>query len=444
MRKIINVFAIGLLFMGFVFAEVKDFSYGNGQINYILTQASDVIIQLFTSKEKLVGTIFAGNQKEGKYTYFWKGKDTDGNPVQKGNYILRIKTGRKLIKDTKFAGEGFLKFGNPSDVEIDKNGDIYVFDRGIQEKDKPNKIRVYKFHSDGKDAPDFKPIELEDENQNYFNARGGGPWMAVSDDKIFYGGRHCVNVHDTKGKYLYLIGGWRPQPIDPDDKTREGKRGIYGGGAGGALGKENRIYVRNVEGAEIKVFDRTKPGGDGWLFTSNKDMVYAPVSGFYVGPSMASDSKSKIYMTGQDLRRYDDTGNEIVFRYKYNESLREPIGLALDNENMVYVAERGIIPKDETNPLPSRVSVVWDSGESLSLVKYFEFSDIKGLRDVAISPDGKSLYLLEDMDNFGYLGDKLQWPSRNIQGEGRLFKYDFSYSQILEKKINLNGQDLDK
>jgi len=88
--------------------------------------------------------------------------------------------------------------------------------------------------------------------------------------------------------------------------------------------------------------------------------------------------------------------------------------------------------------------VIWDSGESLSLVKYFEFSDIKGLRDVAISPDGKSLYLLEDRDNFGYLGDKLKWPSRNIQGEGRLFKYDFSYSQVLEKKINLDGQGLDK
>lgn len=409
-----GLYLVGIIWLltSMVFAEVKDLSYKDGEISYVLTKPDNITIQLFTQTGEFVTTIFAGSQKEGKYSIFWEGEDSEGNSIKKGEYILKIKRGRKATKDIEFADKkGFIQFGNPSDVEIDKKGDIYVLDRG--------KHKIYKFHSDGSEAPDFKPIELEEESQNYFNLQGNGHWMAISDERIFYGSgkKHYVRVHNKKGKYLYSIGGWRPKPIEPGDKTREGKRGIYWGHTGGALGPGNKLYVRNREGAEVKVFDREKAGGAGWLFTAHKDMLYAPITWLYVGPSMVSDGKGKIYMTDykKGIRRYDDKGKEIVFRYKYPKSLNDPIGMALDREGMVYVAARG----------NSEVVQLWDSGESLSFVCSFKDSSIKGLRDVAISRDGKSIYLLEDKDNI-----------HSIQGKGRLFKYNFSYSQVLEKKIN--------
>ena len=89
---------------------------------------------------------------------------------------------------------------------------------------------------------------------------------------------------------------------------------------------------------------------------------------------------------------------------------------------MIYVVDR--------SPA-SNVYQLWDTGESLLKVAVMGDDSIKGLHAIAVSPDGKSLYLLEDgMDQGKGCG----------KGAGRLFKYDLGYAQEAQANVTLSGE----
>jgi len=422
MHKFISrsiAFSTLLLLAYYASADVKDFSCEKSRISYTLTGPANLTVQLFNPSGALVTTMFAGIQQEGKYYFDWNGKGSDGNPILNGDYSLKIGIDRKAVNDIKFGKDGFVQFGNPVDMEVDKNGDIYVLDKGIPLlKDGKNTgkfikpLGIYKFRGDGTPVPDFYPSET-----NFLGLASCRNWLAISDKNIFYAAPgHKINVHEKTGVLLYSIGGWNPDPKNKNDRTCEGKRGIYGGENGGAIGSDNKIYIRNRDGNQIKVFNRSLPKGEGWLFTEYKNL---PMCGGG-GPSLISDGKNKLYLTScggkPSIGRYDARENEIVFRYKYLKPLGSVMGMALDKD-MLYVAERAPI---------SQVYQLWDNQEAFSLVYIFSDDAIKGLRDVAVSPDGKSLYLLEDGENSG-----------KILGKARLFKYDLGYSNVLEQKVKI-------
>ena len=71
-----------------------------------------------------------------------------------------------------------------------------------------------------------------------------------------------------------------------------------------------------------------------------------------------------------------------------------------------------------------RLHQLWDSGDEMREVWKLEDPEVQGARDVAVTPDGTAVYLLEDASNFAdYGGEKMRFPQRDMQGKGRLFKY---------------------
>ena len=396
-------------------AEMKNFSYKDGKVSYTLTQPDNVTIQVFTPSGTPVTTLFAGDQKEGEYYFGWTGRDTEGKTLEHGDYILKAGINRTLVKDAKFAKKGFMQFVDASDIVVDENGDLFILERGLLEKkDGKNTTQfvgprgIYKFRGDGTPISNFAP---SNSNFHVLDAGASGSWLALSDQHIFYGGTHRVNVHDkTDGQFLYYIGGWYPA-----DGGREGTRGVYWAGSGGALGANNKLYVK-MAGGQIKAFNRTLEKDKSWMYTG-KGM---PEAGF--SPDLISDGTSKLYvLDNRTVSRFDDTGDDIVFRSKSPTQWKTKVtgGMAL-SKDMLYVASRA----------PASLIVqLWDNGEALTRVVSFDADGIVGLRDVAVSPNGQFLYLLED----GISVD-------DVEGKGRLFKYDLGYSQVLEQKLNFSQE----
>ena len=315
-------------------AEMKNLSYKDGKISYTLTQPDNVTIRLFTPGGDLVTTLFAGDQKEGESNFLWTGKDTEGKSVELGNYILKAGIHRTAVKDAKFAGKGFMQFVDASDMVVDENGDLYILERGIiKQKNGKNTNKFveprgfYKFRADGTPISDFYPSES---NFQGLGTAALGSWLALSDKHIFYGGTHRVNVHDkTDGQFLYYLGGWYPQ-----DGGREGTRGVYWAGSGGAVGANNKFYVK-MAGGKIKAFNQTLEKDTGWMFTAQG----MPEAGF--SPDLISDGTSKLYVfDNNNVNRFDDTGDDIVFRSKcpiLRKTKEVTGGMAL-SKDMLYVA----------------------------------------------------------------------------------------------------------
>lgn len=437
MRKALHcVISVAMLLLAqSIHAEMTHLAYNGGQVSYTLTRPDNVIIQVYLRDGTYVTTLFAGDQREGKYRFVWTGAYSLGKSLPAGTYQLRASIGRKVTPDTTFAKTGCIQFGNPCDVNVDADGSLYVLDRGVPEivAGKPtgkftSPCGLYHFTATGAPLLDFDAGK-----SHCLPLASCGNWFILTAGQIIgpFGGWHAVDVFDRKGTPLYTIGGWMPGP-DPGDE-KEGRRGL-GGSQGGGLGADGKIFIRNRCGEQLKAFDRAKPKGEGWLYTFNVPappaaLNYAPIGGCYVGPSLTSDGKSAVYATtvAREVRRYDDTGNAFAYRYQYPGALGDVIGLTADR-GMLYVVER----------TPSaRLYQFWDSNESLSKVYTYTDAALVGLRDVALSPDGKSLYLLEDGDNFGKsFGD--------MQGKARLFKYAIGFTQEVTCKVILTGDDATK
>ena len=415
--KIITFIAATLLAYN-ASAEMKNFSYKDGKVNYTLTQPDNVTIQLFSQDGEFVTTLFAGEQKkEGEYSFNWSGKDAEGKLVKKGGYILKAGVGRKAAKDAKFAKEGFIQLGNPFDIKADKNGDLYILANAIPEKadgKETGKIikpaGIYKFKGDGTPINDFYPSET-----NFLGIPNGRHrWLALDDKNIFCSQGYFVLVMEKTGRIILSVGELTTK--DEDYKNR----GMDASQGGGAIGADNKIYILQDAGHQIRVFNRTLR--DGFLFSTTP----AVLPGSMATPSMTSDGKNRLYRAENKMvSRYDDTGTKIVFRYQKNID-GSLIGIAL-SKDMLYVVDR--------SPA-SRIYQLWENGESLLPVFSFGDDAIKGLRAVAVSPDGKSLYLLEDGDD--YFGKGF------VNGQGRLFKYDLGYAQELQEKVTVAGEPINE
>jgi len=63
-------------------------------ISYSLTDAANVVIDIYNIRGKKVTTLVNDEVKAGQHTAVWKGRDASGNEVGSGVYFYRMKTGR--------------------------------------------------------------------------------------------------------------------------------------------------------------------------------------------------------------------------------------------------------------------------------------------------------------------------------------------------------------
>jgi len=164
----------------------------------------------------------------------------------------------------------------------------------------------------------------------------------------------------------------------------------------------------------------------------------------YAGPSIAADDTGRIYVTGSTagsysyLTRYTDQDVEIGKTYQAPIRFKECIGMSLTPGPMLYVTERGVGVTAKKGTTPPRVYQFWDSNEGFVEVWRLEDKEIQGLRDVAVSRDGKSMYVLEDADNLAYHANGRHLvPARDLQGKGRLFRYRLKYEHEAETTITI-------
>lgn len=414
------------LFFSICWAEVRNLNYDNRKISYLLTEPDTVVVEIKSNSILEPVVIYAGRQEPGEYILFWNGKDNYGNTVPSGQYTLTVYTGRTIEKDEKFGEGGFLQLTNPASITVDSKGNLYVLDfekAGLAWYGKAGNPKLFKFNPDGTPSSDFKPLTLP----------AGSRWIEIKDDLLFYSSGQ-IYISDLSGKVIRRFGG--VEKITDEKGNRVNRPGSEFTNCGIGFGEGNKVYIRGW--SSISVFDSSKSDFDGYLYSVRlHPTAMPPVDGIWVGPSICVDRKAGIiYLTSRGgLFRYIEKDDSIEFHSKVPVDFFECIGLTFSSGRMLYVVERGINNSGQGSP---GVYQLWDCGDGLVPVMFFENREFQGLHDVAISPDGKSLYVLEDGDNFGYLYDGTRrWPARDLQGKARLFKFNLKYKSQIQKKITI-------
>lgn len=432
-------------------SEIRDITINADKISYNLTESDSVFIDVFSTEgSQPVSIIFAGLQQQGQHTLVWDKKDVTGNSLPKGKYNIRFRIGKSAVRDNNFGEKGFIQLTNPVCVRTDYKGNVYVLDL----LSKGHAVgtgggTLIKFTPEGKPALDFyrwygaKPDEPK---VSTISVPRFAVWVEViNDETILYNEKNTITVREIpRGKVSYSFGGFQWK-LDENYNFSPEKGSVFPV-FGIAIGNNNRVYIRDWD--SIKVYDMTKRGFDGYLYSSEKVLDKPPVEGIYIGPCIATDRKGKIYTTGvKGLSRFTDTGKEIKKEYMADVKFKECMGLTYGNDGMVYVVDRGIGLEDEVvsgkkKDVYPRVYQFFDNGKELKEVWYFEDKELTGLHDIALSPDCLAIYLIEDTADFGIRGKNIpgvekQWPQRALTGKGRLFKYNIVYKQEIAKEIQI-------
>lgn len=67
------------------------------QIEYQITSAGHVEVQVFNINGELIKTLTNAEQSAGKYSVSWNGKDSNNNSVASGIYIYRVMSGNSIL-----------------------------------------------------------------------------------------------------------------------------------------------------------------------------------------------------------------------------------------------------------------------------------------------------------------------------------------------------------
>lgn len=414
-------------------AEVSGLAMHVGAVQYTVSEPTDVTIELRNASEKLVAVLFAGYQLPGQYR-FSLAEAASTQKISRGRYVIHVLAGRRAQLDPTFGEQGYVQLGNPSDIVIGADGNLFVLEH---KRAGDGKSGVCKLTPDGGVGSGFGPIG------DFVELPLNGDWLAIDGKGRLFAPciRGIVQVLGLDGKALFTINGNGP--------------------TGGVIGPNQKFYLRTGYDKGMQVFDVSKPDRADLLLNleNPKDgpvlFRLAPLIGLYIGPSMAVGRDGRLYMTdGQDpvssrgtIARLQDTGDGIERRYFYQRCLKDCIGLALDNRGMIYVTERGTCSTERDDGIwqrvgrggitPSTLYQLWDNDEQFNLVTKWELPEVKGLRDVAVVADGSCVYLLEDGINFAIFRGEKKFDTRDVQGLGRLWRYKLGYQQSLTLPVEV-------
>ena len=425
LKKMLVVFSAIVLFAGLVYAgEISvnnsSMSLKSGNV-FVITltnlKSGDHAVKVFNENGKFIRTILDKCVTETKLVAPWNLRDQWGKKITPGKYTLKYLSGITFTLDKSFGKDGIISDTNivsPTDVQTDHAGNLYVLDRGGS--------ILYKFTSDGKPLKDIN-------GKNFIESVSAPLWgsFAVgSDGRIYlpftFSTSHVIGVYDGKtGALLYYVGGF-----GPSWKTTKGGCayptwvGING----------NHLYADCSAYGRLWTWDARKQGTTGALWRVNKGLYGA----------IATNGRNVIYWAtgrsygGGNLNKLidqDTAGNQSYSISNYTDSLTKTnvqlsdiSGIGFDHQDGVYVVERKfskIIKFSDTGFGFKYIASFGSPGKNASKLEF------TAPHDVAISPNGNYIYVVED-------GEAIS-RKNTTPGLARIMKFKISYTH--EKQMNI-------
>lgn len=436
-RSLLTVTILAVL-VSSAFGEISRLAFADGKVTFTSSVPDTVVVGVYDRDNRSRATVFGGAVAAGQQSAAWNGCGYDGKPLPAGDYALVARVGRTSAREMRFGAKGVVQLLSPTSICTDAKGALYVVDIIHKGRDVASgESALHKFNPDGSPC-----VELF----KWWGARPTDPrvdsiklprftvWLEVTDDNCFlYNHGNVIAMTQYSGKAIRTIGAYEWKIDDRGEfSPRPGSAWpVFGIG----IGAGNALYIRDRNA--IRVYDRTKTGFDGYLYSSAEGLPNPPVEGVNVGPCIASDRFGRIYSTSvKGLSRYTDTGKSIEWNYDATTPFRECMSVALGADGMIYVADRGVNMESKPDPAlrgkirpVPRVHQFWDSGEKLNLVCSIDVSPAEGLRDAAVSPEGDAVYVVEDADNFAVGRAGEPWPQRSLEGKARLLKFKLASRQ---------------
>jgi len=345
--------------------------------------------------------------------------------------------------DIEISASVGLPLVNPWDVKVAPDNTLYIVDNIYLIDREINKLTttqsrpgfVYKVDAEGKPVQDFGICGALKSTNTLCNG------LAVDNEgNLYLSTQHnYVAVCDSRGNEKMKVAGFTFPKL-------EGGYDI----TGIAVNENKRLVIVNRNQTNV-IYDATKPDLEGFLACQDykSGVLLPPVPGHYCGPCVAA--------TGDFY--YETTYNNNLIKYKYDEKNKEfsiiwrtpesypfstrpkggreqlwhAIGIALDGTGLIYVADR----------MNHRIQVFFDAGQTYKHVCSFgsEGSDVQKCQmmaphAVAVSPDGKVLYVADD----GYFY-KLNYGLRRtipvVKGLSRVTKLKVVAEETVERKLTI-------
>ncbi|MBI4024471.1 MAG: hypothetical protein HY360_05785 [Verrucomicrobia bacterium] len=356
------------------------------------------LLELLDAKSgHCIKTLHAGSFS--KEQTFSIGRNHDLGP---GSYRIRYRGGITLAADMELTLPGKEKWSNPTGIALRGKG-VYVLDGGIPSAPPARKedestaeempvtpaTYLYKFSLDGKPDAAFG----DRGRAALFDKPTGMTNLAVDDKGLIYlpSGGHEVLVWSETGERM-------PQAIGGIEDAKSARHTTWTSGA--ALGPDRLIYI--LSGCMIRVYDRTKNGFDGFLYTGR----FTHPNNF--GQSIATDRSGSIYLIAHPVnvfQKIHDTGKEIKEGYVAGaeDKMYAPMGLSAGG-SLVWIADHGPGPGPFWDSGGgNEIILFWDNGERLILLdRYGAGGKARDRLEfinpcaTAQSPDHTELWVAED------------------------------------------------
>jgi hypothetical protein len=389
-------------------------------------QQGDISAKIYDSSGKFVRALAEKCTADSRLQIAWDLKDNTGRQVEKGTYSIKVRSRMTLTLDRKFGKDGVLTadsasgdaFISPTVIRTDAKGKLYLLDYGAG--------IIYKYNPDGSPSNDIA-------GKNRIPGAASPYWtcMAVDQDGNIYATiGHGISVYDAKsGEAIYTIGGFFGNDINWE-KTKGG----LGWPGWVCVGGGDRLYASCPGYSYWAAFDRRKKGFEAGLWRSK---------GGTPGDSGDTNMGKIIYLanayyTGKTgITRWIDKDTEVEMSYaiagyvepvtKIQQKLNDVNGVAYDGEGGIFLALRS----------PVKIVKIFDNGTGFDFVAAFgsRGEDAAKLQfmaphSVVVSPDRKSLYVVED-------GEIISKDEPNNAGLARIVKYLINYTEEKEMKVTV-------
>jgi len=316
--------------------------------------------------------------------------------------INPVKLKRSDIITISYYRPCFLE--NPWDLAVSPDGSIFILLRWRK------MFGGFYPGSLVKIKPDGRTIDTT------FGVYGEIPWfqranqvvLVPEENRLFiagsaYGTYGTGSYKLDTGAYWFYIGGHWDSVKDP--ATTWWPTGI-------CPGEGRKIYI-----GDLKVYDRTKPMKEGFLYSANvKTVIIRP------GPSMEkAPEPDMFYLTGwtTGISKMKDTRSDVKEQYSLILPFKV-IGVCLDlQRRFLFAGSR----------LPDGfVSVLYDSGSSIKEIARLEDRELTGIHTVRYH--NGYLYVVEDSVSFsesGYCAEEMNVPRLTSTGKNRISRYIIKY-----------------
>lgn len=216
----------------------------------------------------------------------------------------------KLVKVLGSTGEGGGEFNGPSGIALDKEGNVFAADA--------LNGRIEEFSADGKYI-----TQINYSQSGFWRPRGV---LASKDGAIYVANTGKWNI------YKFNYKGVMTAPF----------RELYGEVFGLAMDASGRLYA--ADAGSRSVFELS-PG----LEVIKRHKITAWMNSDGTMPMIALDSKQRLYAVAQNEKKivvYDTTSQEFTYIGEIKKDTTNalifdnPVGIAIDAKDNVYVTER--------------------------------------------------------------------------------------------------------